>query len=65
MAAGDVYPNVIINENTFVCITLFVSKQRDSDDGRIVTLVLSSEGAALLKKAPTPAHGLLPEALRP
>lgn len=40
-----------------------VTKRRDDGDQRVVKLELSPEGAALLAKAPTPARGLLPEAL--
>jgi DNA-binding MarR family transcriptional regulator len=39
-------------------------KKRDSADQRVVTLVLTKEGAAVVAKAPKPARGLLPEALR-
>lgn len=42
----------------------YVVKERDISDQRVVKLVLSEEGRALLKKAPKPARGLLPEALR-
>lgn len=41
----------------------YLEKFRDRDDQRVVKLVLSKRGAAVLKKAPTPARGLLPEAL--
>lgn len=41
-----------------------VTKQRDPDDQRVVRLALSAQGAALLERAPKPARGLLPEALR-
>ena len=41
-----------------------ISKIRDVNDQRVVKLVLSQEGAALVRKAPQPARGLLPEALR-
>lgn len=39
-------------------------KERDSSDQRVVTLGLTKEGVTLVKKAPKPARGLLPEALR-
>jgi DNA-binding MarR family transcriptional regulator len=40
-----------------------VVKTRDAADQRVVKLELSDAGTALLAKAPTPARGLLPEAL--
>jgi DNA-binding MarR family transcriptional regulator len=42
----------------------YVAKARDPDDQRVVKLHLSEEGMILLQRAPTPARGLLPEALR-
>lgn len=39
-------------------------KKRESTDQRVVTLALTKEGKALVAKAPVPARGLLPEALR-
>lgn len=42
----------------------YVVKRRDPKDQRAVLLELSPEGSALLVKAPKPARGLLPEALR-
>ena len=39
-------------------------KTRDSADQRVVTLSLTKAGATLVAKAPKPARGLLPEALR-
>lgn len=41
----------------------YVVKARDSDDQRVVNLKLSEEGKTVLVKAPTPARGLLPEAI--
>lgn len=41
----------------------YIVKSRDADDQRVVKLVLSEQGRELLKRAPTPAKGLLPEAL--
>jgi len=41
-----------------------VIKKRDQHDQRVVRLTLSSEGKKLLKAAPQPTRGLLPEALR-
>lgn len=41
----------------------YVTKARDPDDQRAVTLRLSADGRKLLSKAPRPARGLLPEAL--
>jgi len=40
-----------------------ITRRRDSSDQRVVKLALTKDGAALLAKAPTPARGLLPEAL--
>lgn len=41
-----------------------VIKQRDSLDQRVVKLVLSEQGMGIITRAPKPARGLLPEALR-
>jgi DNA-binding MarR family transcriptional regulator len=41
----------------------YVVKTRDQQDQRVVKLMLSEQGAALLEGAPKPARGLLPEAL--
>jgi DNA-binding MarR family transcriptional regulator len=42
----------------------YLVKVRDSHDKRVVKLMLSEQGRALLASAPKPARGLLPEALR-
>lgn len=42
----------------------YIVKKRDAGDQRVVRLSLSEQGAALLERAPKPARGLLPEALR-
>lgn len=42
----------------------YITKKRDQLDQRVVTLVLSEEGMAVIDRAPTPVRGLLPEALR-
>lgn len=42
----------------------YIEKIRDMEDQRVVKLVLSKQGAAVLKKAPQPARSLLPEVLR-
>lgn len=42
----------------------YVVKTRDKEDQRVVKLALSDQGAELLLSAPTPARGLLPEALQ-
>jgi DNA-binding MarR family transcriptional regulator len=42
----------------------YISKQKDPQDQRATRLSLSKQGTALLKRAPKPARGLLPEALR-
>jgi DNA-binding MarR family transcriptional regulator len=42
----------------------YIVKARDPEDKRAVKLVLSEQGLALLARAPKPARGLLPEALR-
>ncbi len=39
-------------------------KERNSADQRVVKLFLTAEGQALLGRAPSPARGVLPEALR-
>lgn len=39
-------------------------KVRDDADQRVVKVVLSKQGRALVRRAPKPARGLLPEALR-
>ncbi len=41
-----------------------VRKERTSADQRVVRLYLTNEGTALLERAPSPARGVLPEALR-
>lgn len=41
----------------------YVVKVRDEDDQRVVKLTLTYQGISALKKAPTPARGLLPEAI--
>lgn len=41
-----------------------IRKERTSADQRVVRLYLTEEGAALLARAPSPARGVLPEALR-
>lgn len=41
-----------------------VRKERTSADQRVVRLYLTDDGAALLARAPFPARGVLPEALR-
>jgi DNA-binding MarR family transcriptional regulator len=40
-----------------------VPKSRDESDQRVVNLSLTPGGARVLRKAPQPARGLLPEAL--
>lgn len=40
-----------------------IKKERSDEDQRIVKLALTAKGTALLKSAPHPARGLLPEAL--
>lgn len=42
----------------------YIEKIRDMEDQRVVKLILSRRGATVLKKAPQPTRGLLPEALR-
>ena len=41
----------------------YVKKSRDDEDQRVVKLLLTPSGARVLRKAPSPARGLLPEAL--
>ncbi|MBR0564990.1 MarR family transcriptional regulator [Azoarcus sp. L1K30] len=41
-----------------------IRKERTSADQRVVRLYLNDEGVALLARAPSPARGILPEALR-
>lgn len=41
-----------------------IRKERTSADQRVVRLYLTEAGAALLARAPSPARGVLPEALR-
>lgn len=41
-----------------------IIKQRDSLDQRVVKLALSEQGRGIIARAPKPARGLLPEALR-
>ncbi|NMF98581.2 MarR family winged helix-turn-helix transcriptional regulator [Aromatoleum toluolicum] len=42
----------------------FVAKARNSADQRVVRLSLTAAGRELLARAPSPARGVLPEALR-
>ncbi|ANQ84595.1 MarR family winged helix-turn-helix transcriptional regulator [Azoarcus olearius] len=44
--------------------TALIRKERTSADQRVVRLYLTEEGEALLARAPSPARGVLPEALR-
>lgn len=41
-----------------------IRKERTSADQRVVRLYLTEDGIALLERAPSPARGVLPEALR-
>jgi MarR family transcriptional regulator, organic hydroperoxide resistance regulator len=41
----------------------YVVKTRDQQDQRVVKLMLTEQGEAVLREAPQPARGLLPEAL--
>lgn len=41
-----------------------VLKERDAADQRAVRLALSEQGKELIERAPKPARGLLPQALR-
>lgn len=41
----------------------YVLKSRDESDQRVINLSLTPKGMKLLRKAPQPARGLLPEAL--
>jgi DNA-binding MarR family transcriptional regulator len=43
--------------------SMLITRQRASADQRVVTLLLTDSGKALLKRAPKPARGRLPEAL--
>jgi DNA-binding MarR family transcriptional regulator len=40
-----------------------VTRNRLPEDQRVVTLALTPKGMAMLKRAPKPARGILPEAL--
>lgn len=41
----------------------YLKKSRDDADQRVVNLLLTASGTRILRKAPSPARGLLPEAL--
>jgi DNA-binding MarR family transcriptional regulator len=41
----------------------YLKKSRDDEDQRVVNLLLTPSGSRVLRKAPKPARGLLPEAL--
>lgn len=41
-----------------------IRKERTSADQRVVRLYLTEDGESLLRRAPSPARGVLPEALR-
>jgi DNA-binding MarR family transcriptional regulator len=42
----------------------YISRDRSAEDRRTVSLSVTKAGAALVKKAPQPACGILPDALR-
>ncbi|THF62633.1 MarR family winged helix-turn-helix transcriptional regulator [Pseudothauera rhizosphaerae] len=42
----------------------YIRKERTSTDQRVVRLFLTDGGSAMLARAPSPARGILPEALR-
>lgn len=44
--------------------TVLLRKERQASDNRVVRLYLTEAGEALLAQAPSPARGVLPEALR-
>lgn len=44
--------------------TALLRKERQTSDNRVVRLYLTDAGTALLAQAPSPARGVLPEALR-
>lgn len=70
LRVGEIAQRLSIHQTTAsnlldaLCKRGLVNKQRDQTDQRIVTLVLTKDGAAVMKKAPAPARGFLAEALQ-
>ena len=70
LRVGDVSQRLAIHQTTTSNLVDalvkkgYVTKARDADDQRVVKLVLSEKGEAVINRAPTPARGLLPESLQ-
>ena len=69
MRASDVASAMAIHQSTVSNLLDklesegFIKRDRSSEDRRVVTLFLTQSGAALVKRAPQPACGILPYAL--
>jgi len=70
LRVGDVAQRLAIHQTTTSNLVDalvkkgYVAKARAKNDLRVVKLVLSEQGEAVIKRAPVPARGLLPESLR-
>lgn len=70
LRVGEIAKKLAIHQTTTSNLLLslekrgYVFKMRDPTDQRVVKLALSEQGMDLLNRAPKPARGLLPEALR-
>jgi len=70
LRVGDVAQRLAIHQTTTSNLVDalvkkgYVAKARARDDLRVVKLALSEQGEAVIKRAPVPARGLLPESLR-
>lgn len=62
-AAMAMHQSTVSNLIDKLARATLVMRARASNDRRVVTLVLTESGKALLKRAPRPARGRLPEAL--
>lgn len=70
LRVGEIAQRLSIHQTTAsnlvdsLCKRGLVNKQRAHPDQRIVTLELTKEGRAMMRKAPSPARGLLAEAIQ-
>jgi DNA-binding MarR family transcriptional regulator len=70
LRVGEIADRLSIHQTTAsnlldaLCKQGYVVKTRSQEDQRIVQLALTGQGQDVLQKAPKPARGLLPEALR-
>lgn len=70
LRVGDLAKHMALHQSTASNMidkletTGLLRKERQVSDHRVVRLYLTEAGAAILAKAPSPARGILPEALR-